>query len=162
MASAESAYSDAGDSKHSLDRDCPLLVGRKNAEIFDAILDEFAGGEWPFPSARELPTASPFTDEDYYGCERGHSGFFASETSTSSVITGVDSPPQIPLLTAESCESLLPRQVPKSATTRILTPTETKTAPMPLSLPKPLSSMLPLHMHPSACFRIPPTFDGCT
>lgn len=67
MASAKSAYSDAGHSEHSLNRDCPLLFGGKEAEIFDAFLDEFAGEDWAFPSARELPTASPFTDEDYTG-----------------------------------------------------------------------------------------------
>lgn len=50
MASADSAYSDAGHIEHSMDRDCSLLVGRKNAEIFDAFLDEFAGGDWAFPS----------------------------------------------------------------------------------------------------------------
>lgn len=44
MASADSAYSDAGHIEHSTDRDCSLLVGRKNAGIFDAFLDEFAGG----------------------------------------------------------------------------------------------------------------------
>jgi len=59
-------------------------------------VDEFAGGDWAFPSARELPTASPFTADDHFGCERGHSCSVASDASTSSVITGVDSPSQIP------------------------------------------------------------------
>lgn len=63
-------------------------------------VDEFAGGDWAFPSTRELPTASPFTDDDHFGCERGHSCSVASDASTSSVITGVDSPSQIP--TADS------------------------------------------------------------
>ena len=97
MASAESAYSGTGHGEeHSLDRDCPLLVGRKEAEIFGAFLNEFAGGDWAFPNMGELQTASPYADEDFHGCERGHSGFFASDASTSSAITGVDSPPQIP------------------------------------------------------------------
>jgi hypothetical protein len=111
MASVESAYSGTGHGEeHSRDRDCPLLVGRKEAEIFGAFLNEFAGGDWAFPNMGKLQTASPYADEDFHGCEKGHSSFFASDDSTSSVITGVDSPPQIP-----TADSNIPRKSPTAS-----------------------------------------------
>ena len=111
MDSVESAYSGTGHSEeHSRDPDCPLLVGRKDAEIFDAFLNEFAGGDWAFPNIGELQTALPYADEDFHGCERGHSSFFASDDSTSSVMTGVDSPPQIP-----TADSKVPRKSLKAS-----------------------------------------------
>ena len=111
MASVESAHSGTGYSEgHSLYGDCPLLVGRKEAEIFGAFLNEFAGGDWAFPNMGKLQTASPYADEDFHGCEKGHSSFFASDDSTSSVITGVDSPPQIP-----TADSNIPRKSPTAS-----------------------------------------------
>ena len=98
MASVESAHSKAGHSEHALDRDCPLLVGRKEAEIFGVFLDEFAGGDWAFPSVRDLQTASPYADEDHYDCERGDSKLFASDALTSNVVNGVDLPSQTPMV----------------------------------------------------------------
>ena len=110
MASIESAHSGTGHSAHSLDRDCPLLVGRKEAEIFDAFLNEFADGDWAIPNMGKLQTALPYADEDFHGCERGQSSFFASDDSTSSVMTGVDSPPQIP-----TADSKVPRKFPMAS-----------------------------------------------
>lgn len=114
MASVESAHSGTRHSEeHSLDRDCPLLVGRKEAEIFGAFLNEFAGGDWALPNMGKLQTASPYAGEDFHGCERGHSSFFAAsffDDSTSSIITGVDSPPQIP-----TADSNIPRKSPTAS-----------------------------------------------
>ena len=100
IASVKSAQSDAGHSEHSPDRDCPLLVGRKEAEIFDVFSDEFAGGDWAFPSLTDLQMASPYADEDHSDCETGHSKLFSSDALMSSVVTGVDLPSQTP--TADS------------------------------------------------------------
>ena len=109
MASVESAHSVTGHSEeHSLDRTCPLLVGRNEAEIFGAFLNEFAGEDWAIPNTGQLKTASPYADHDFYGCERGfHSTFFASDDSTSSVITGIHSPLQIP-----TADSKIPQKSP--------------------------------------------------
>lgn len=101
MSSVESVLSSSGRSEHSFDLNDPLHVTRNDAETFGAFLDEFTGGDWTPPSARDKRPASPYADENYDDCRREHSTLFASGASASSIVTGVVSTSQTPTVESD-------------------------------------------------------------